>query len=97
MMRRALVVVLAVASCAPHDDIMKQVGGLKGQPIQAAVAKFGRPSSQRVIIDETAYIWATGYEPGTAPCTLRVFTKSDGLISGGDIEGSPRACRQFAD
>lgn len=96
-MRRYLVVgVAAVAACAPHDGIVKQVDGMKGQPIQAAVAKFGRPTSQRLIVDEMAYIWTTGYEPGTAPCTLRVFTK-DSLITGSDIEGSPRACRQFAD
>lgn len=96
-MRMGWIAALAgMAACAPHDAIIKQADGLKGQPIQAAVAKFGRPTSQRMIVDEVAYIWATGYEPGTAPCTLRIFTK-DGLITGSDIEGSPRACRQFAD
>lgn len=95
-MRKLLIVALGIAACAPHDSIMKTADGLKGQPIQAAVAKFGRPTSQRVIVDETAYIWTTGYEPGTAPCTLRIFTKDD-KITGSDIEGSPRACRQYAD
>jgi hypothetical protein len=56
-----LVLIVAVASCSPLPEIERGMDALRGKPIEAAVAKLGRPVGQQPIMGETAYIWSTSF------------------------------------
>jgi hypothetical protein len=109
MKRLAILVCLLGGACSSALDGVEQgLTHLKGQPIDAAVAKLGRPTGQQSIMDETAYIWSTSFDSQvgsgalspvmTNSCRIRLFTlKGSPLIRGGDVEGHERACRPYAD
>jgi hypothetical protein len=61
MVRLVALLCLLAVSCSPLPDIERGMNGLRGKPVDAAVAKLGRPQSQGVIRDETVYVWSTSY------------------------------------
>lgn len=59
-LRRLMLAVLllpAVAACAPADRLDTGLDGLKGQNRDAALRVFGEPTSQRELADHTVYTW----------------------------------------
>lgn len=97
-MRRVLLglaIASVAAACAPHDAIMQDVTRLRGKPATWAFDKYGYPAEQRTIAGDTVYIWRGDGGRDAAPCTMRIIAGPDGLVKGGDIQGSPRACREL--
>lgn len=56
---------------------------LKGKPVDAVIAKLGRPQSQGVIRNETVYVWSTYYDDvGITP------TYASGTVGNTAVTGS---------
>lgn len=74
---------LLCLACSPLPDIERGMNGLVGKPIDAAVAKLGRPQDQRPNMGETSYIWSTSYEAmGITP------TYTSGAIGSAPVVGA---------
>ena len=93
----ALAAALLAGACAPHDDFMRDINAMKGQPANpVAFTAFGHPSDEKIIGGDTVYVWRAEGDYRAPGCTLRVIAGKDGRVKGGDVEGSPRACRVLA-
>jgi len=68
---------------------------LVGQPLDAAIAKLGIPSSEAVIADKKVYIWSTRnvIEGTEYKCQIRAIMSGD-VIGSFDWEGSN--CGRYA-
>lgn len=83
MRRLALLALCCVTSCSPLPDIERGMNALNGKPVDAAVAKLGRPQGQQSLRDEVAYIWTTSYEAvGITP------TYTSGAIGSAPVRGA---------
>jgi hypothetical protein len=92
----ALALALTLAGCV-GDMIKKGMSPLVGQPLDAAIAKLGVPSSESTIADKKVYTWVTqNFVEGTAyRCQIRVIMSGD-VIGSFDWEGNNGGCARYA-
>src|ERR1700693_2129138 len=54
--------VTILAGCASRGWMQEGTDGFVGQPLNAAIAKLGAPSEERMIADTRVYLWTSGAE-----------------------------------
>lgn len=95
-MRIALIAALALGGCSV-TTIKKEMTGLKGQPISAAVARLGMPDEETTIMGQKVYTWrnSTVYGGDQYGCKIRVVMAGNviGSFSGSGDVGS---CQEYA-
>lgn len=99
MKPRFLVVLLApmLATCA-GETIKKGMATFVGQPISAAIARLGFPTSEQTIAGAKVYTWQTSrlIEGTSVSCKIRAIVDAREIIATWDFEGSERGCGDYA-
>jgi hypothetical protein len=92
----ACTLALILAGCV-GDSITKGMGSLVGQPLDAAIAKLGVPTSESTIAGRKVYVWVTqNFVEGTAyRCQIRVVMKGD-VTGSFDWDGNNAGCLRYA-
>ena len=87
---------IAVAGCV-GDTIKKGMSPLVGQPLDAAIAKLGVPTSESTVANRKVYVWSTrNLVEGTEyRCQIRVVMNGD-VIGTFDWEGNNGGCQRYA-
>lgn len=104
-MRTALLaLLLALAACdtygEDHVEITQSISSVKGQPLSAAMKRFGLPTDQNPIGDQTVYIWRRGnvFAPGVdepLQCEVRLLVDKNATVVGGEHHGNNYACSEM--
>jgi hypothetical protein len=84
---RPLVLVWALAACAPVETIESKVSRLKGQPVQGVVQRLGDADSRAPAADGTEWLWTVRVRVPHAPITETTTTYATGFRSTGQTMG----------
>src|SRR5262245_124316 len=87
---------LLAASCA-SKVINEQMTGLVGQPLDAAIAKLGLPTTEQTIAGRKVFVWFRDYvvEGTQRKCQIRVIM-SGNVIGSFDFDGNEGQCLHYA-
>lgn len=107
-MKLALLLALALplSGCATYSQdrsrIDATIATLVGQPVSAAMDRFGVPSRTSPAGTSTIYVWANEnvLYPGLdepLSCQVRLIVSGAGLVERGEHDGNNYACSQLAD
>ncbi|MGD0720420.1 MAG: hypothetical protein ABR970_05150 [Roseiarcus sp.] len=100
----ALAAAAALSACGrtPFPTLEAQLGGLRGQPVAAAIEKLGAPDSQSATAAEKVYVWSTETAAASVDasiglrCAVRVFADRDERIARYDFDGNVGGCARYA-
>ena len=67
LIRIAALAMLAVALC---DFDSAEIGAYRGEPVAAALAKFGRPIETALVEGDKVYFWRVHLNSGRNLCTI---------------------------
>lgn len=92
--RQIFAIVGLVGGCA--GQITDQQQGLIGQPITAAIAKYGVPNDEKAVAGHKIYLWSSSQlSDGTEEkCELRAVMTGE-VISSFETTGNGLYCLQF--
>lgn len=87
---------MLLASCAA-TQANKDALNLRGQPIDAAIARFGYPSEEKVIAGRKIYVWnrSTSGPDVNFKCEMVVEVNPQGQITNHTITGQLGACNRL--
>lgn len=97
-----LLAALALPACASVQTIEQELGTVKGQSIQAVVAKIGPPTSEQKIAGGTNYTWTSQPRLENVPVTTTTTDYSTGrpnTVESVSFVGQMQSCTllMFAD
>lgn len=90
----AVILALAVSSCAMTAN--NDAKAMRGQPIDAAIQRFGYPSDEQIIAGRHIYTWrrSNAVAGNQMHCHI-IIEVADGVIVNHEMRGQLGACNRF--
>jgi hypothetical protein len=92
-MKAGFIALALLAGCTSFSKLDPELAAMRGQPVSAAISRFGIPEREYDVVGSKAYEWKVTESP-TLSCSIKVLA-AGGIVQAAEVHGNNGTCYRF--